>query len=527
MKQTPNINLPILEQGDKYLKETQNEAFSVIDREIAGLNSAISVLDNVEGSIIDTKSDVETLKNETNTLKASLETMTYYVTPEMFGSISDGVNDDAVAINEALSKLVAGGTLELKAKTYTIKTPININTVGVTIKASAYSSKIIAHEDFVGEDIIVYDKGEFSVNKGIVLENVYINCNNVQANGITVINGYDQVILRNVECRYVNDNYKGFNFIQRDSEPNSLGQTILLENTFAEHMSNTSTTSLYYFDRYQEVNLIGTKSFASKANSATKKGICYHFKDCRGVTMTGCSLAWGETGILLESTVRHSMGFTFSGNTHEEIVGNGIETKGNGNIKVKQLTVLGIRNQNGAGKIYLADCEESLIFSGLCNVEIPSTNSINNFIITGNTNFVTNNGLTTTVIGSSNYTNQFMQILNNLAINTKSQPYQEFMLDGEKKSKNYHNANGTVDYGYATALWDNTVYKDILKLGLLACEIKDKNNNVLAKFEAPLVRDWTSAYILFHNGSSIMQRRIKVGDSDSAGSGYRMLMIPN
>lgn len=55
MKQTPNINLPILEQGDKYLKETQNEAFSVIDREIAGLNSAISVLDNVEGSILDTK----------------------------------------------------------------------------------------------------------------------------------------------------------------------------------------------------------------------------------------------------------------------------------------------------------------------------------------------------------------------------------------------------------------------------------------------------------------------------------------
>lgn len=72
MKQTPNINLPILEQGDKYLKETQNEAFSVIDREIAGLNMAISVLDNVDGSIIDTKNDIEILKNETNTLKASL-----------------------------------------------------------------------------------------------------------------------------------------------------------------------------------------------------------------------------------------------------------------------------------------------------------------------------------------------------------------------------------------------------------------------------------------------------------------------
>lgn len=72
MKQTPNINLPILEQGDKYLKETQNEAFRVIDSEIAGLNRKIEKLDNVESSIIDTKSDVKTLKNETNTLKASL-----------------------------------------------------------------------------------------------------------------------------------------------------------------------------------------------------------------------------------------------------------------------------------------------------------------------------------------------------------------------------------------------------------------------------------------------------------------------
>ncbi len=89
MKQTPNINLPILEQGDKYLKETQNEAFSVIDREIAGLNSAISVLDNVEGSIVDTKNDVETLKNETNTLKASLNDMASNVIPNIQTSLDN------------------------------------------------------------------------------------------------------------------------------------------------------------------------------------------------------------------------------------------------------------------------------------------------------------------------------------------------------------------------------------------------------------------------------------------------------
>lgn len=108
MKQTPNINLPILEQGDKYLKETQNEAFSVIDREIAGINSAISVLDNVEGSIIDTKNDVETLKNETNTLKASLNDMESNVIPNIQTSLDNvetEIEENKTLTDSEISKL--------------------------------------------------------------------------------------------------------------------------------------------------------------------------------------------------------------------------------------------------------------------------------------------------------------------------------------------------------------------------------------------------------------------------------------
>lgn len=161
MKQTPNINLPILEQSDKYLKETQNEAFSVIDREIAGLNSAISVLDNVEGSIVDTKSDVETLKNETNTLKASLndmasnvipniqtslETKTKYpileteykdgectvknVTkpyhnPKRYGALGDGVTDDTIAIQNCFDNGLKKVVFE-ESGTYCISSSIII-----------------------------------------------------------------------------------------------------------------------------------------------------------------------------------------------------------------------------------------------------------------------------------------------------------------------------------------------------------------------------------------------------------------
>ena len=108
MKQTPNINLPILEQGDKYLKETQNEAFSVIDREIAGLNRKIETLDNAEGSIIDTKNDVETLKNETNTLKASLNDMESNVIPNIQTSLDNvetEIEENKTLTDSEISKL--------------------------------------------------------------------------------------------------------------------------------------------------------------------------------------------------------------------------------------------------------------------------------------------------------------------------------------------------------------------------------------------------------------------------------------
>ena len=54
MKQTSNYNLPILEAGDKYLKDYQNDAFSVIDTELKAMNDKINTLDNVEGSILET-----------------------------------------------------------------------------------------------------------------------------------------------------------------------------------------------------------------------------------------------------------------------------------------------------------------------------------------------------------------------------------------------------------------------------------------------------------------------------------------
>ena len=55
MKFSENLNLPILQDGDKYSKEIQNEAFNTIDKECTNIKntikSALDINDDVIGSI--------------------------------------------------------------------------------------------------------------------------------------------------------------------------------------------------------------------------------------------------------------------------------------------------------------------------------------------------------------------------------------------------------------------------------------------------------------------------------------------
>ena len=198
MKQTPNINLPILEQGDKYLKETQNEAFSVIDREIAGLNSAISSLDNAEGSIIDTKNDVETLKNETNMLKASLNDMASNVILNIQTSL--GHITTLIKNSEEFKVALSLGKKHLTLLEGVYNVDNEITLMDITIKGKNLENTIIKATTTLDNMLLL--KGN------ITLENITIDCNNISYSAFKT-NELNDLTIKNVIVQNALSNFNG------------------------------------------------------------------------------------------------------------------------------------------------------------------------------------------------------------------------------------------------------------------------------------------------------------------------------
>ena len=75
MRYTQNINLPIVEDNDLYSKEINNLAFEKIDEEIEWLNKVVKTLDNVDGSIIETKEELKDLDSQIKNVSIDVTTL--------------------------------------------------------------------------------------------------------------------------------------------------------------------------------------------------------------------------------------------------------------------------------------------------------------------------------------------------------------------------------------------------------------------------------------------------------------------
>lgn len=208
MRFSENLNLPILQDGDKYSKEIQNEAFNTIDRECTSIKNTIkSALDISEdvsnaiktiGDISEELSDLKEKQNEDyyellesnnyignqiRDINSQLDNMenNIYVTPEKFGAKGDGVTDDYEALNNMFN---SGYNIKFgHNKTYiTSKICFHYNTYGGVIDGNNSTIKLIDNSGILEQiknssQTVAISQLLFLGNDNITIKNLNFDCN--------------------------------------------------------------------------------------------------------------------------------------------------------------------------------------------------------------------------------------------------------------------------------------------------------------------------------------------------------------
>lgn len=101
MKFSENLNLPILQDGDKYSKEIQNEAFNTIDKECTNINNTIKSILDINDDVTDAIKTLGDISEELSDLKEK-QNEDYYELLESNNYIGEKIKD----INSQLNNIV-------------------------------------------------------------------------------------------------------------------------------------------------------------------------------------------------------------------------------------------------------------------------------------------------------------------------------------------------------------------------------------------------------------------------------------
>ena len=171
MKQTENLQLPILQSGDKYTKETQNEAFKKVDLHLGGLAKRVNNIvasggeSNIE--IVDARRD-----NNTgvvyNTLGERIDSVS-----EQFDTITQEV-EKPITLNKCDSEMLAAIQNKEGETTFNLLSLPRDNSVNITkldesIKNTLYNSTIF-------DDSQVERKGTVGGNDLYIINNNFKDC---------------------------------------------------------------------------------------------------------------------------------------------------------------------------------------------------------------------------------------------------------------------------------------------------------------------------------------------------------------
>jgi hypothetical protein len=239
------------------------------------------------------------------------------------GAACDGVtlDDDAWATVAAL-----GGLWYHPGGKSIVSRPVEFLNSGTHIIADAagYSddlvgAKIQAASGFVGEDIVRFGGGSGNM-RSVGLRNIEINGGQTSdANGLTVVQGYDACTFENVTSFNIGTGRLCFNFTAGDD---AVGQTITATNLFGIHRDATNDAPAFRLYRQQECVFTNCKGWgaSSTAGAASSTADVWDIDSSSGVTLINPSaVATTEHGFKIRNTTKYGTGIQIFNPTIENV----------------------------------------------------------------------------------------------------------------------------------------------------------------------------------------------------------------
>lgn len=384
-----------------------------------------------------------------------------------FGAVGDGVADDTAAINAAIAAAsntslnvgANGGVVYFPRGIYLVSTPIVVGSIAVRlVGAGAYSVLIKAASGFTGTDVIKFKQDiDAAINIAIGAEGFRVDCNNQDCHGITTYTAYDSIRFTDVTVTKAANDKSPWRFIPDPDMVLQVSQTFLLQNLIGVHNSSSATAPTFYFDKVQEAVLIGCKGWGGVDTANPAASVPFHFNDCRGIAMYGCSpVASTAEGIRVSTSTRFTDGVFIYGGTFETL-GKVLVIAGTASFNVRKVVLGTFRPEGTVGGIEVDRADKCTIDSGSAPITI-SANCTQIHVITNDPAQVTDSGTETSVFGWNNQgsgTNQ-IRLMPRVAIASANTPSLQYRVPGVAAHwRHFWSASSGVDNGFKIARYTN------------------------------------------------------------------------
>ena len=470
-----------------------------------------------------------------------------YVTPLEFGALGDGATDDIIAINRAYqfarnwspnsSGLLDNRIgLEVKwpARKFIISSPILIDQAGIrTIGSGQYATLIECSSTFIGASALLFQHlAVESVFSSSSVEELTIDTNNKDCEGILYNHAYDHTALINVQVNGVKANRQGIKYQPRAGKTNPISQSAYWRQVIVFKFE-AGTNESVYCESLQEFTAIQCKFWNSDNTATQGSGYAVNLQGCRSGSLIDCSfVATSNYGVNIEDNGRATQGIVIDNPNFENVTGGPVRmvSSNSASFPIANVQIRNPRYESPSAGSYLMDgCLRCVVEASFRDVTVTSSSALNT-VYTDNLTNISSSSSANTYIAPRSSATSYLDYGSRTRVNTTQSP--RTALKNQASDNEYRfswNFDGATDNGYQVSKVTGGVTAILQQIDgdSLFHRFFDVNSNELMTLRQGNAASETSVSLRFNDGSAQQSRKVEVGATDSGGTGYRLLRVLN